>query len=242
VASGSNLEDFGGLAVGSALRPSADELSAATDRGVRRRGAAADAEHRGGIQLDLRSGKRLDVVTVFFRALFFSSLLAIVPIAVLWLLDRHAHEMPWRFAVAFFWGACIATGLALPVNTAFSRIADACVAQNPGIEEVLGPDTASMLAAPISAPIVAELAKPVERGQIVRDRAFRTRRIGRMHRRAARVNARHEIAFRKRRVRNEAKDLGREEIRRLRHAEEGAPFSPPSPERPPSADDYRAGR
>ena len=111
------------------------------------------------IQLDLLGGMRPDVASVFVRALFLSSLLAIVPLAVLWFLDRRERETPWLFAVTFFWGACIATGLALPFNTAFSRIVDAWVAHHPMIEQVLGPDASSMLSAPISAPIVEELAK-----------------------------------------------------------------------------------
>ena len=111
------------------------------------------------LQLGLIRAMRPDIASVFFRALCLSSLLASVPIAVLWFLDRRERETPWLFAVTFFWGACIATGLALPFNTAFSGIVDAWVAQNPVMEQVLGPDAGSMLAAPISAPIVEELAK-----------------------------------------------------------------------------------
>src|SRR5947209_15802207 len=92
------------------------------------------------IQLDLIRAMRSDIASVFFRALCLSSLLATVPIAVLWFLDRRERETPWLFAVTFFWGACIATGLALPFNTAFSGIVDAWVAQNPVMEQVLGPD------------------------------------------------------------------------------------------------------
>jgi len=111
------------------------------------------------IHLGLIGSMRPDVASVFFRALFLSSLLALVPIAVLWFLDRRERERPWLFAVAFFWGACIATALALPFNTVFSLIVDAWVAQHPVITQVLGPDAATMLSAPISAPIVEELVK-----------------------------------------------------------------------------------
>jgi hypothetical protein len=65
------------------------------------------------------------------------------------------------FAAAFLWGGCIATALALPFNTAFFQLADAWVAQHPVITLILGPDAAMMLAAPISAPIVEEIAKAV---------------------------------------------------------------------------------
>jgi hypothetical protein len=63
---------------------------------------------------------------------------------------------------------------------------------------------------------------------IVGDRMLRTRRIDRMHPRAsaALVNAQHELAFRKRRVRDEGGDAERdglvagwrEDVRRLRLA------------------------
>ena len=53
----------------------------------------------------------------------------------------------------------IATALALPFNTAFSGLVDVWVAQHPIVTQVLGPDASSMLAAPISAPIVEEVAK-----------------------------------------------------------------------------------
>jgi RsiW-degrading membrane proteinase PrsW (M82 family) len=115
------------------------------------------------IQLNLISSMRPDIASVFFQALVLSSLLATVPLVVLWFLDRRERETPWLFAVMFFWGAGIATGLALPFNTAFSRVVDAWVAQNPVIEQLLGPEASSMLAAPISAPIVEELAKALGR-------------------------------------------------------------------------------
>jgi hypothetical protein len=67
---------------------------------------------------------------------------------------------------------------------------------------------------------------PDEYRQIAGDRMFRTRRIDRLHPRAsaALVNAQHELAFRKRRVRGEGGDPEgdliaagwREEVRRLR--------------------------
>jgi len=102
------------------------------------------------VHLGLLASMRPDVAAVFYRALFLSSLLATVPLAILWFLDRRERESPWLFAAALFWGACIATGLSLPFNTAFSRIVDAWVARNPVIEQVLGPDAASLLAAPRS--------------------------------------------------------------------------------------------
>lgn len=101
---------------------------------------------------------RPDVASVFFHALALSTLLAIVPLVVLWYLDRRERETPWLFAVAFLWGGCIATALSVPVNTSFFASVDAAVTRDPMIMEILGPDAAAMLSAPISAPIVEEIA------------------------------------------------------------------------------------
>ena len=111
------------------------------------------------IQLGLLGGLRADLTAVFYTALAASTALAVVPITILWYLDRRERETPWLFAAAFFWGAVIATALALPFNTAFGAAVDAWVAQNPMLAEALGPDAAAMISAPISAPIVEELAK-----------------------------------------------------------------------------------
>jgi RsiW-degrading membrane proteinase PrsW (M82 family) len=111
------------------------------------------------VHLGLLASMRRDVAAVFFVALFLSSLLATVPLAILWYLDRRERETPWLFAAALFWGASIATALALPFNTALFAIVDAWVAQHPAVREVLGPEAATLLAAPISAPIVEEIVK-----------------------------------------------------------------------------------
>ena len=102
---------------------------------------------------------RPDVASVFYRALALSSALATVPLAVLWFIDRRERENPWLFAAAFLWGGFIATAVALPFNTAFFLLVDLWVAHHPVVKWMLGPDAAIMLAAPISAPIVEELAK-----------------------------------------------------------------------------------
>jgi RsiW-degrading membrane proteinase PrsW (M82 family) len=111
------------------------------------------------INLVLLATTRPDVTAVFFRALALSSLLAIVPIAVLWFLDRRERESPWLFAAAFLWGGCIATAISLPLNTVFFESIDAWVAHHPVVTQILGPDASEMLAAPISAPIVEETTK-----------------------------------------------------------------------------------
>jgi protease PrsW len=111
------------------------------------------------IHLILLGSMRPDAASVFFRALALSSLLAAVPLGVLWFLDRRERETPWLFAAAFLWGGCIATALALPFNTAFFKHVDAWLAQHPILTQMLGPDATMMLAAPISAPIVEETIK-----------------------------------------------------------------------------------
>ena len=111
------------------------------------------------VHLGLLASMRPDVAAVFYRALFLSSLLAIVPLTLLWFLDRRERESRWLFAAALFWGASIATALSLPFNTAFFGLIDAWVAQHPAVIEVLGPEAVTLLAAPIAAPIVEETAK-----------------------------------------------------------------------------------
>jgi RsiW-degrading membrane proteinase PrsW (M82 family) len=111
------------------------------------------------IQLGALASVRSDIAAVFLKALTLSSLLAIVPLAILRFLDRRERESAWLFAAAFLWGGLVATAIALPFNSAFFRLVDGWVAENPGVTLVLGPDAAMMLAAPISAPIVEEIAK-----------------------------------------------------------------------------------
>src|SRR5262249_47401568 len=113
------------------------------------------------VHLHLVASMRADVVSVFFRALVLSGLLSMLPLSLLWLLERRERQTPWLFAAAFLWGGCIATALALPFNSAFLQLADTWVVQHPLVREVLGPDAAMLLAAPISAPIVEEIAKAI---------------------------------------------------------------------------------
>jgi RsiW-degrading membrane proteinase PrsW (M82 family) len=99
------------------------------------------------VQLIVFTGMPPNLFNVFLRALALSSLLALVPLAILWFLDRRERESPWLFAAAFLWGGLIATGLSLPFNT------------DPMLAVLLGPEASLMIVAPISAPIVEEIAK-----------------------------------------------------------------------------------
>ena len=111
------------------------------------------------IQIVVLAGMRVDVARVYYQALALSTVLASMPLAVLWFLDRRERESPWLLAAAFLWGGFIATSLALPFNTVFFKFVDDWVAHHPLVEFALGPDAAMMLAAPISAPIAEESAK-----------------------------------------------------------------------------------
>ena len=111
------------------------------------------------VQLVVFIGMPPGLFSVFLRALALSSLLALVPLAILWFLDRREREAPWLFVAAFLWGGLIATALALPFNTAFFKLIDEWLTHHPMLAVLLGPEAPMMLVAPISAPIAEELAK-----------------------------------------------------------------------------------
>jgi RsiW-degrading membrane proteinase PrsW (M82 family) len=111
------------------------------------------------VHLGVVANMRPEATRVFLLALMLSTLLSAIPVALLWFLDRREREKRFLLVAAFLWGGLIATAISLPFNTAFFRFADAWVMNNPIVSEALGPDATSMLAAPISAPIVEEIAK-----------------------------------------------------------------------------------
>jgi protease PrsW len=111
------------------------------------------------IQITMFAGFGGEAFAVFLRALAFSTVLAAIPVAILWFLDRRERETPWLLAAAFLWGGCIATALSLPLNSAVFRIVDRWIALNPMVTEILGPDAALLIAAPLSGPIVEEIIK-----------------------------------------------------------------------------------
>ncbi len=98
---------------------------------------------------------------VFVRALALSSAMSLLPILILWYLDRRERESRHAFAAAFLWGGLIATTLALPLNTAAIMAVTQWLEQFPELGTMLGPDAAMMIGAPLSAPIVEETTKGI---------------------------------------------------------------------------------
>jgi len=111
------------------------------------------------IILAVVGGTGPEAAYVFLRALELSTLLAAFPILILWYLDRRERESPWLIAAAFLWGGLIATTLALPVNTAVITAVGLWLEQNYALRQMLGPDAALMIGAPLAAPFVEESTK-----------------------------------------------------------------------------------
>ncbi len=100
-----------------------------------------------------------EAMRVFLEALALSSALSLLPVAILWYLDRRERETPWLFAAAFLWGGLIATAFALPINTAAIMAVAGWLEQNAALKELLGPEAALMIGAPLAAPVVEETLK-----------------------------------------------------------------------------------
>ena len=100
-----------------------------------------------------------DATRVFLNALGLSSALSLLPIAILWYLDRRERETPWLFAAAFLWGGLIATAFALPFNTAAILAVAGWLEHNSALKDLLGPEAALMIGAPLAAPLVEETLK-----------------------------------------------------------------------------------
>jgi RsiW-degrading membrane proteinase PrsW (M82 family) len=96
---------------------------------------------------------------LFLEGLVFAVVLSTVPIIILRYLDRRERESPWLFAIAILWGALIATGMALPLNTGIIMAVGRWLEQYPELGEYLGPHGAMLLGAPLAAPVVEEATK-----------------------------------------------------------------------------------
>ncbi|MCC6778002.1 MAG: PrsW family intramembrane metalloprotease [Hyphomicrobiales bacterium] len=113
----------------------------------------------GLLQLGFIFTMPANITLVFLAALVLSSALSVLPVGVLWYLERRERASAWFFAAAFLWGGFVATALAMPFNTAFFGVVDAWVTHHPVVTQLLGADAAEMLSAPISAPITEEVTK-----------------------------------------------------------------------------------
>jgi len=100
-----------------------------------------------------------EATRVFFVALAMSTLLAAMPLAVLWFLDRRERETPSLFAAAFLWGGLIATTLALPLNSTVLFLVAQWLEGNQPLKDMLGPEAALLIGAPLAAPLVEETTK-----------------------------------------------------------------------------------
>lgn len=96
---------------------------------------------------------------LFLTGLVLSALLSVVPVVILRFLDRRERESPWLFAIAILWGALIATGLALPLNTWIIAAVGRWLGEHPEVADYLGPDAALLVGAPLAAPLVEETTK-----------------------------------------------------------------------------------
>ncbi|MBD1913365.1 PrsW family intramembrane metalloprotease [Leptolyngbya sp. FACHB-16] len=102
-----------------------------------------------------------DAALIFLTALATTALLSVVPVAILWYLDRRERESPWAIAVALLWGGIIATGLSAPINGQIINQLAGWVSENPMIQETLGPQAALLIGAPIAGPLVEETIKGI---------------------------------------------------------------------------------
>ncbi len=95
---------------------------------------------------------------VFWIALSLSLLASLTTVTVLWFLDRRERESAWIYALAFLWGAAIATGLAIPMDQRLIATVTSLVTGNPALSHLVNGQP-MLLAAPIAAPLVEELTK-----------------------------------------------------------------------------------
>lgn len=112
-----------------------------------------------GVLLTLVAGLGGDGRAVLFRALAASTLLSLLPVCVLWFLDRRERESPSLYVAAFLWGGLIATMLALPFNTAAIYAIAHWLQGNAVLTAALGPEAPLLVGAPLAAPLTEELAK-----------------------------------------------------------------------------------
>ncbi|GAB4337970.1 MAG: PrsW family intramembrane metalloprotease [Leptolyngbyaceae cyanobacterium] len=86
-------------------------------------------------------------------------MMTLLPLAVLWFLDRREPESRWLYLIAVLWGALIATGLALPLNDFIYKSIGDFIAVHPDIKAIFGANAGKMLGAPLAGPLVEEITK-----------------------------------------------------------------------------------
>ncbi|MEX0269336.1 PrsW family intramembrane metalloprotease [Leptolyngbyaceae cyanobacterium UHCC 1019] len=98
-------------------------------------------------------------IRIFLMALAWSGFLYIIPIAILWFLDRREPESKWLYAIALLWGALIATGVAQPINVLIINAVKDYFTLHPDVQALFGKDGTMIVAAPLAGPIVEEITK-----------------------------------------------------------------------------------
>ncbi|MBW4485850.1 MAG: PrsW family intramembrane metalloprotease [Tildeniella torsiva UHER 1998/13D] len=96
---------------------------------------------------------------VFFIALAGTILLTLVPLAIVWFLDRREPESRWLYLIALLWGSFIATGLALPLNIYILTAVAGLVELHPALQTIFGSNAQMVLGAPLAGPLVEETTK-----------------------------------------------------------------------------------
>lgn len=96
---------------------------------------------------------------VFIISFLATLLITLLPLSILWFLDRREPESRWLYLTAVLWGAVIATGLALPINDFIFKSVSDFVAVHPDIKAILGEGAGKTLAVPIAGPLVEETTK-----------------------------------------------------------------------------------
>lgn len=96
---------------------------------------------------------------IFSLSLAGTLLISIIPVAILWFLDRREPESKLLYLIAILWGALIATALAYPINNWIIENIGNLVKTTPILQTIYGSDAKTIIAAPIAGPIVEETTK-----------------------------------------------------------------------------------
>jgi protease PrsW len=102
---------------------------------------------------------KYNVAATYLLAIPLAALGSLVPIAIVWWLDRNERESPWLYLVAVLWGMLIATALAIPINHGILGAVTNWLKLNPGVAEYFGKNAPLVIGAPIAGPLVEEITK-----------------------------------------------------------------------------------